>query len=538
MGELALRKILAGKEAIPGTAVLADRKVYGTFEPKRDQARRWAMEERGVLVSNFRGNAKLVDATWVYKSDVMFEDFPYWLDIFNAGGVTPLGGAGVGYTYDYTPAIAPTSGSDGGSPNNLHDNPLGSRTFEWGDETLQWQFPYSQGDALKIEMGTDDPIMMELNGFSQESWPVGRNGFDKGGAGRESGTAFAASIGDHAVEAPNGWQIRLFVDKFDPFDVSHNPIATTYIPIRYVKATAEYKNQNKRKYFGDFAPFYQKIGRGRREVALALTLEEDLSPLENGGVYDSTHLFEIGDMIDTNQPNFRVPQSRVRLQAVGSQIDATTFGTLQAIGKTSTTVADLAGVKLHSGGAITTAAIDPATFEVPSGASVRITIGAGPTFDTLVLSAPLHVGGTSISFASIVPAIGDWLDEARIYIVPPYTWLSVSAGLTVDFPVDDGLALVLGDHGQIVTVKPFDVDAGDFTVAIVPFVPRTDVPDASVIFRAKSIEFDFYGALEGDIKWAAHETNVAYDLSLTGVFDTDAKRQDSIKVTNGNANIG
>lgn len=527
MGELALRKILAGVEITPGQAVAATRKVYGTFEPKRDQARRWAMEERGVLVSNFRGNAKLVDATFVYKGDVLFEDFPYYLETMNAGKVNPLGGVGTGYTYDYTPAIAPTSADAAGTPNNLTDNPLQTRTFEWGDETLQWQFPFAQGDQLKVEMGTDDPITMELEGFVQEAWPTGRNAF----------TGFSTDPGEHAVEAPNGWQIRLFVDKFDPFAMSHDPIATTYIPVRFVKAAAEYKNQNKRKYFGDFAPFYQKIGRGRREVSLALTLEENLSSKENGGVYDSTHLYQIGEMIDTNQPNFRVPQARLRLQAVGSQIDGTTFGVMEAMGKSKTVVANLAGAKTVGGGPYTTAAIDAATYEAPTGASLKINyLGGGGGTDTVVLTAPLHIGDVSVAFASFTPT-QNWADEADFYIVPPYTWVSTSAGLTADFPVDDGLALVLGDHGQIVTAKPGDVDAGDKLVLIVDFTPRVDIAASANLFRAKSIEFDFYGALEGDVKWAAHETNVAYDLALTGVYDTDAKRQDSIKVTNGNATI-
>src|SRR5258706_755299 len=105
MGELALRKLQAALEVFAGTAIVADRKVYGVLEPKRDQPRRYAMEERGVLVSNFRANARLVDATFVFKGDVLFEDYPFYLEIMNRGFVTPSGGAGIGYTYDYSPSI-------------------------------------------------------------------------------------------------------------------------------------------------------------------------------------------------------------------------------------------------------------------------------------------------------------------------------------------------------------------------------------------------------------------------------------------------
>ncbi len=505
MGELALRLIQAGVETIPGTAVPATRKVYGTLEPKRDQPRRWAMEERGVLVTNFRGNAKLVDASFALKADVMFEDLPFFLEVMNRGGVVPVGTAATGYTYDYSPAITPA---------DLLSNPLKSLTLEWGDESLQWQGPYAQADTLKVDIGTDNPITMELGGFTQEWWPRGRNSF----------TGFTADPGEHAVEVPNGWQVRLFIDKFDPFDVSHNAIGTTYVPTRFIKATGEYKNENKRKYFGDFAPFFSKIGRGRRDVTLALSLEEQASADYTTGLGG---LHEIGDMIDTNQPNFRVPQTRIRLQAVGSQIDTSSFGTIAgAIAAARTAIADLAGAKTAAGGPYTTAVIDAATFQAASGSKLRI------QGDIVTLTADLAVGGVGITFASFTPTL-DWADEAKVYVD---TLFGLHTAALTEF-IPDGAALILGDHGQIVTVQvggsdAGGVDVGDTFIPIVAFKPRNEIADAANIYRAKSIEFDFYGALEGDVKWAANETNVAYDLALVGVYDIDAGKQDAIYVTN------
>lgn len=506
MGELALRLIQAGVETVPGTAVAATRKLYGTLEPKRDQPRRWAMEERGVLVSNFRGNAKLVDATFKLKGDVMFEDLPFYLEVMNKGGVSPVGTAAVGYTYDYTPAITPA---------DLASNPLKSLTLEWGDESLQWQAPFAQADNLKVEIGTDDPIQMEIDGFTQEWWPRERNGF----------TGFTADIDEHAVEAPNGWQVRLFVDKFDPFDLSHDAMGTTYVPTRFIKATAEYKNQNKRKYFGDFAPFFEKIGRGRREVSLAISLEEQASADYTAGLGG---LGEIGDMVDTNQPNFRVPQTRVRLQAVGSQIDTSSFGTLNGpIAPRGTATAQLNGAKVA--GTYTSATIDASTYQIGKGSRLRI------LNDIVTLTASLAVGGTSIAFSSIT--ITGWGDNTPVYVESIGS--IVTNALTEVVPA--GAALVLGDHGQIVTVDVAQANAahsgaglevGDTNIPIVKFVPRNGIATSANIYRAKSIEFDFYGALEGDVKWASHETNVAYDLVVMGVFDIDAAKQDAIFVTN------
>src|SRR5207237_857673 len=141
-----------------------------------------------------------------------------------------------------------------------------------------------------------------------------------------------------------------------------------------------------------------------------------------GGTYNSSTLFEIGDMIDTNQANFRVPQSRVRLQAVGSQIAGTTFGVMNAMGKSRVTLANLAGIKTASGGPYTTAAIDAATYEAPTGAQLKVERTSHPStlYDTITLSAPLHVGDVTISFNSFTPT-SDWVDEADIIVFPPYT---------------------------------------------------------------------------------------------------------------------
>jgi hypothetical protein len=489
MGELALRRIQAGVETVRGAAVAATRRIYGVLEPKRDQPRRFAAEDRGLLVENFRANAKLVDAEFTLKSDALFEDLPYFLEMMNKGGVTPTGSAAKGYTYDYTPDMA--------------SDTLKTRTLEWGDEALAWQGPFATADTMKLEIGTDEVVLMELHGWVQEWFPTGRNGF----------TGFTGSIAERTVEGPNGWGVRLFID-------TSSPIGTTYVASRFIKATAEYKNNNKRKYFGDLGPFFTKIGRGKRAVTLALEVEEQYA------ADYAISLNELAYIIDTNI-NGHAPQTmRIRLQVVGSQIAGSTFGTMKsALGVASTKVADLAGAKTAAGGPYTSAAIDAALYEVPTGASLQINA------DTIVTTAPVHVGDVTIAFASFTPS-ADWADESNFNAVAPYTWISATA-LTNAIP--GGAALVLGDQGPAVTVTPAGAAAAATTVPIVPFTPRQAIVDAATIYRAKSVEMDFYGVLMGDPKWGANGTNVTLGLELKAVYEVAAGKAEAITVTNQNA---
>jgi hypothetical protein len=373
-----------------------------------------AVEDRGMLVSNFRANAKLVDATWKFKGDLLFEDFPYYLEMLNKGGVSPTGAAGTGYSYDYTPDMTSDS--------------LKTRTLEWGDEALAWQGPFASADSMKIEVGTDAAVSMEMDGFAQEWWPQTRGAF----------TGFTGSIAEHAVESIMGWQSRLFID------VAASPIGTTWIPTRFVKASAEYKNQNKRKYFGDLAPFYMKIGRGKRLVSLSLEVEE-----ETAAIYAGT-LDELAYIIDTNIAGHLPQPLRIRLQLAGSPITGTTFGT--------------------TSGALT--------------------------------------AGT------------------------PVTAVTTTA-LTAAIP--GSAVIALGVNGPLVTVTPAGAASSATTIPIQSFTPKTTVPTAQTVMRAKSIELDFFGTLKGDPKFGLHDTNVTFGLELDCVYDVAAGKAEAISVTNQNA---
>lgn len=301
-----------------------------------------ASEDRGILVSDFRANARVVDAAFKLKADLLLEDLPYFLEMMNKGGVTPAGSATVGYTYDYSP--------------DLTSDSLKTRTLEWGDESLDWQGPFATADSLKISFANpDDAVEMELDGFVQEWWPRGRGGF----------AGFTGSIAEHAVETIMGWQSRIFID------VSPTAIGTTVIPGRLVKMSAEYKNNNKRKYFGDMGPFYTKVGRGKRNGTLNFELEEEAASVYTGGALD-----ELAYIIDTNIAGHLPTLLRIRIQFAGSPITGTTFGTTNqtlVAGTTYSTITTAALANAIPAGAVVALGVNGPLVTSPAGAIATAT---------------------------------------------------------------------------------------------------------------------------------------------------------------------
>lgn len=76
-------------------------------------------------------------------------------------------------------------------------------------------------------------------------------------------------------------------------------------------------------------------------------------------------------------------------------------------------VANLAGLKTAVGGPYTTAAIDAATIAAKSGDSLLIAYATGS--DTIVLTADLNIGDTTVHFTSKSPT-ADWADEQPIVL--------------------------------------------------------------------------------------------------------------------------
>jgi hypothetical protein len=295
LGELALRRVQAGIEATAGLAVAATRKVYGSFEVSRDQPRRYAIEDRGIFPEKMRANARLVMAGYKCEADLTSEDLPWWLDQVLKGGVTPVAlGTGT-WKWLYVP--------------DQSSQTLKTRTFEWGDDSIAYRAPFGLADSLDVAVGLDDAVRLTVNGFVADWYPAGL-----AGAGGWAG--FTGSLTDRNVETVMGWQQRLFVDP------GAGPIGTTWVQGRFVSSALAWRNQNRRKFFGDGSPVFTGVGRGRRQTQAGLVVE----------AFDTAL---VADLFNTNPGQIGgdviLPVERaVRLMLIGSEIAGSNLGTTTA----------------------------------------------------------------------------------------------------------------------------------------------------------------------------------------------------------------
>jgi hypothetical protein len=282
MGEIALRKIQAGLETTRGTVAGAPtRNIYGVMTISREQARRFATEDRGTFVKNFRANPKLIQAGFRLESDVTFEDFPYFLETVMQGGITPTGASATGFLWTYNP--------------DLTSDLLKTRTYYAGDDTVQWRGAFGASDTLDITLDLDEAVKMELGGFVQDWVPVTSAFLATPYTG-----GFAA-LADRTVESMMGYQSKLFVDPVA------NPMGTTRRAGKFISARWGVHLNNKKKNFGDNLNYaLQKLGRGEKDIACEFVFE-GLDQQEFADHYNNT-------------------EALVRIQLIGTPIAGTTFG--------------------------------------------------------------------------------------------------------------------------------------------------------------------------------------------------------------------
>jgi hypothetical protein len=328
MGEIALRKIQAGLETTRGTVAGAPtRNIYGVMTISREQARRFATEDRGTFVKNFRANPKLIQAGFRLESDVTFEDFPYFLETVMQGGITPTGASATGFLWTYNP--------------DLTSDLLKTRTYYAGDDTVQWRGAFGASDTLDITLDLDEAVKMELGGFVQDWVPVTSAFLATPYTG-----GFAA-LADRTVESMMGYQSKLFVDPVA------NPMGTTRRAGKFISARWGVHLNNKKKNFGDNLNYaLQKLGRGEKDIACEFVFE-GLDQQEFADHYNNT-------------------EALVRIQLIGTPIAGTTFGV-------TATAAITTGAVFN--GPATSIPIIPQLIQTPANIPIGSTIMAAKTIN-------------------------------------------------------------------------------------------------------------------------------------------------------------
>jgi hypothetical protein len=285
MGELALRKIQGGIETVRGTPVVGSRNLYGIMTITREQARRFADEDRGSFIKYWRANPKLIDAGFKLEADLTPEDFPYFLETIMQGGVSPTGTAPTGYLWSYAP--------------DLTSDLIKTRTYYAGDEAVQWRGAFGASDTLDVAIDLNDAVKLTLGGFVQDWIPVTSGFLTTGFSGGFAG------LSDRTVESIMGYQSKLMID------AAGGTMGTTQVVGKFISAKLHFALNNKRKPFGDnLAYSLQKLGRGSRDVTCQI-------------VFEGANQSEFAD-------HFLNVEKQVRIQHIGSVIPASTYGTISA----------------------------------------------------------------------------------------------------------------------------------------------------------------------------------------------------------------
>lgn len=251
-GEVALRKTYAGLEVTRGTGVAVTRKVYGSGDMQKAEGLiRPSQEDRGVFIKNYRSQLGLIEGTFPFKASVTYEDLPWWAELFLKGGVV---GIVRGVTaYDYT--FVPTPSTDD----------IKSATFEWGDDTQQFQLPFGMVDTLDITGALGSFWEADLGIIGSDLVPQ----------------AFSATPADRTIE-----DIRMTDTKLAIGVAGASPAG--YMTGRFIAFKFQGKNHLSRKYFADgAAQTMGNVGRAEREYQLEVTMEGNAATVTERATWTS-----------------------------------------------------------------------------------------------------------------------------------------------------------------------------------------------------------------------------------------------------------
>lgn len=250
-GEVALRKLQAALESARGTDLPATRKVYALAHMTKDLNFQVPEEDRGTFIKQYRSTLGIATAAMAASGGLTYEDFPWWNQLWLKGGV-----AGVvrGVTaYDYT--FVPTPGSDD----------LKSATFEWGDDTQEFDMNFGMVDTFTI------------TGALDSFWH-----FDAGVIGSTMApSTFTGALSDRTCEDINTYLTKLAVG-------AAAAVPSSYMTGRFIGFKLDGKNNLNRKWFADgTSPAIGGMGRGKREFTLEATMEGNAATMTERGVWEA-----------------------------------------------------------------------------------------------------------------------------------------------------------------------------------------------------------------------------------------------------------
>jgi hypothetical protein len=250
-GEVALRHIQAALEVTRGTALAATRKVYAKGLMDKQINLITPDEDRGTFVNAYRSAIGTTIADFPALGSCTFEDLAWWFQLALKGGVAGVLRAVAAYDYTFVPSLA------------VDD--LKSATFEGGDDTQAYQFPYGMVDSFDIEGSLNNFWKFNAKIIGADMKPQ----------------AFTAALGERAVEDVDMYLTKLAVG-------AAGAVPSAYMTGRFIHFKLTVNNHLSRKFFADgVLPTIGGIGRAEREITLEITFEGNAATIAERAVWEA-----------------------------------------------------------------------------------------------------------------------------------------------------------------------------------------------------------------------------------------------------------
>jgi hypothetical protein len=239
-------------ETVPGTPVVPDRRLYGTFDPSDDHPLVVREEQRGQY-SDILGSSSAflgVETTGsTYEEDASFEDLP-WSAYLGLDGTptetTPFGGQAAAHEHAFTPSETADD--------------LKSATWRHGTHAgAGWELPFSLCDEWGLSFTQGGSWRLRLGMLHQKMVPATLQNL-------------AVTTNRETLRA-NQTKVYFGVAGTEPAeDVGHQYAATIY------EASVTVHNGRVRKFFLE-DDVYQATGRGDRMIEASFTFEENANSI-------------------------------------------------------------------------------------------------------------------------------------------------------------------------------------------------------------------------------------------------------------------
>jgi hypothetical protein len=154
MGSTAFRRIQIGLESTRGTAVAADTVLYGTMTMTPEVVYHRPVDEINSIAEFRRSVATQHNATMRFQGDALFEQIIQFLSMTLRGGISTTTPGTASRDWTFTPNIASANTQD-------------SFTFEYGDNTQEWESAFVICSSMELQITMGEVVQLSADMFGR-----------------------------------------------------------------------------------------------------------------------------------------------------------------------------------------------------------------------------------------------------------------------------------------------------------------------------------------------------------------------------------